>query len=385
MPQKRKSNKQTSKRRSKTHKNYNGSGITDWYKGLQNKAANFSQNIEQKRISAKQQLNKIQEKGLRNWYKDREANKESIQKYTEINDDLFEPNTIKFTPIYEMIIYLINFSLLIYSIAPIEFMDALNITPLDRIDEVSLILRNNITLEHFLNAYMADMKRDYNKNIFINKLINSQSFKEALQLNFTGPLFLNNLYKLIELILQSHFYYFNKNNNKLLEKLTNKRLTNEDITEQCSLMSQTISDNNMSKSFNFYSDIMENITNYKDFLISLNQNRNETSKIGDLWKHFNAIYNSLINLCSSNKMKSIKSPSLSDYNLKDNMSYYGEPKMDQPFSLSPPPMLSTIYNEQITSTPLSYDTYKPYKPYELDIIGGKKRRKSSKKQRRRNK
>jgi len=298
MPQKRKSNKQTSKRRSKTHKNYNGSGITDWYKGLQNKAANFSQNIEQKRISAKQQLNKIQEKGLRNWYKDREANKESIQKYTEINDDLFEPNTIKFTPIYEMIIYLINFSLLIYSIAPIEFMDALNITPLDRIDEVSLILRNNITLEHFLNAYMADMKRDYNKNIFINKLINSQSFKEALQLNFTGPLFLNNLYKLIELILQSHFYYFNKNNNKLLEKLTNKRLTNEDITEQCSLMSQTISDNNMSKSFNFYSDIMENITNYKDFLISLNQNRNETSKIGDLWKHFNAIYNSLINLCS---------------------------------------------------------------------------------------
>jgi hypothetical protein len=381
MPQKRKSNKRTSKRRSKTHKNYNGSGITDWYK-------NLATNIDAKRLSAKQQLQKIQEKGLSNWYKDREANKTSIQQYKQF--DLFEPDTMKLNPIYEMIIYLINFSLLIYSIAPIEFMDALNIVPLDKIDEISLILADNENRKLFMNYYITNMKTSYNKNIFINKLINTTSFKGALQLNFTGPSFENNLYKLIGLILESHFYYLNKNNNKLLEKLTNKRLTNEDITEQCSLMSQTMNDNNMSKSFNFNSDIMENIINYKDFLISLNQNRNETSKIGDLWKHFNAIYNSLINLCSSNKMKSIKSssPSPSNYNLKDNMSYYGEPKMDQPFSLSPPPMLSTIYNEQITSTPLSYDTYKPYKPYkpyELDIIGGKKRRKSSKKQRRRNK
>jgi hypothetical protein len=370
MPQKRKSNKRTSKRRS--NKNYNGSGITDWYK-------NLATNIDAKRLSAKQQLQKIQEKGLSNWYTDRKANKTSIQQYKQF--DLFEGDTMKLNPIYEMIIYLINFSLLIYSIAPIEFMDALNIVPLDKIDEISLILADNENRKLFMNYYITNMKTNY--NIFINKLINTTSFKEALQLNFTGPSFENNLYKLIGLILESHFYYLNKNNNKLLEKLTNKRLSNEDITEQCSLISQTISDNNMSKSFNFNSDIMENITNYKDFLISLNQNRNETSKIGDLWKHFNAIYNSLINLCSSNKMKSIKSssPTPSDYNLKNSMSYYGEPKMDQPFSLSPPPMLSTIYNQPITSTPLSYDKYDTY-PYK---IGGKKRRKSSKKQRRRNK
>ena len=338
MPQKRKSNRRTSKRRSNTYKNYNGSGITDWYK-------NISRNIHDTRINAKQQLNKIQEKGFSNWYKDREDNKANTQKYKEL-DELYNANSLELNPIYEMIIYLINFSLLIYSIAPIEFMDTLNMSPLDKIDEVSLILTDNDTRNLFFNNYITRMKGESDKNMFINKLINSSTFKDALKLNFTGPSFDSNLFNLIQKILESHFYYFNKNNNRLLDKLSNKKLVNEDITEQCSLMSQTTSDNMIMK-FNFYGDILEDISQYKDFRVSNRANMMGTSKIGDLWKHFNAIYKSLINLCSTNKIKSNKLSIPSSYNFKDSTPYYGEPTMDQsslssyellsPSLLPPPP------------------------------------------------
>jgi hypothetical protein len=384
MPQKRKSNKRTSKRRSNTYVNYNGSGFKDWYTDLKNKATNFSQNIEQKRISAKQELQKIREKGIRDWHKDREENKMSIKKYREL-DELYSNNSLSINPIYEMIIYLINFSLLIYSIAPIEFMDTLNTPPLDKIDEVSLILTDDYSRRLFFDFYKARMygydtdksnttpyvfnrttnreptTKNIQKNIFINKLINSATFKDALKLNFTGPSFNGNLFNLIQKILESHFYYFNKNNNNLLDKLTNKKLVNEDITEQCSLMSQTTSDNMLMK-FDFYGDILEDISQYKDFRVSNRANMMGTSKVGDLWKHFNAIYKSLINLCSANKMDSNKLSIQPSYNFKDSTPYYGEPMMDQPSFSSydlvspsllppPPPIPQSIQKLQIPSVP----------------------------------
>lgn len=206
------------------------------------------------------------------------------------------------TTLIHVIQYLINFSLLIYSITPVEFMKVLNDTkPAKKIPQLSLILEYPDNTNAFFNFYIRSLREpSTHRNVYMKNLINSSEFKEQLKLYFTGPDSERNLHDLIMLILQSHFYYFDKNNNQLVTQLKahtagdSSKYIKDDITKQCSMMEQR----SLSKpTYGLYdiadSKLFKNISKYNEFRIIYD----------DLAKNIDEVYTSLIGMCYINEHK----------------------------------------------------------------------------------